>query len=175
MVNLQPQLIGYLLLTGMLLLAAWSDYRTKRIPNVLTLSCWVIAPVFYLFTSGLVGLADSVMGLGLLLLLTFPFFVVHWMGAGDVKLIAAVGGFVTLNGAIPALLAIVITGATLGLLQLAWHRLLGTTLQRYWMMLGLTVATRQGVYLDQGDTQARRTMPYAISIALGTFIYLVLA
>lgn len=175
MVELQPQIVGYILLTGMLLLAAWSDYRTKRIPNALTLSFWVVAPVFHLVAGGLDGFADSLMGLGLLLLLTFPFFVVRWMGAGDVKLIAAVGGFVTLNGAIPALLAIVITGAALGLLQLAWHRLLGTTLQRYWLMLGLSVATRQGVYLEQGDSQATRTMPYAISIALGTFIYLVLA
>lgn len=136
---------------------------------------WLIAPLFYLFTSGVDASLASLAGLGLLLLLTFPFFVLRWMGAGDVKLISSVGAYMMLDDALPVLAAIVITGGVLGLAQLAWYRLLGSTAQRYWAMLGLSIAARQGVYLEADAATAQRTMPYAISIALGTFIYLVVA
>lgn len=158
-----------------LLVAAWHDYRTHRIPNQISMAGWLVAPLLYLFFLGVDGTISSLAGLGLLLMLTFPFFVLRWMGAGDVKLISSVGAYMMLDNALPVLAAIVVTGGVMALAQLAWYRLLGRTLQRYWTMLGLSMVARQGVYLDADVETAQRTMPYAISIALGTFIYLAVA
>ncbi len=69
---------------------AW-DLSTARIPNVLTFGATVIAlPVLYVHGGmpaiGL-GLAGALVGLALF----FPYFALGGLGAGDVKLLAALG------------------------------------------------------------------------------------
>lgn len=160
-------------LVAIMLAAVWFDVKNHRIPNMVSFSGWLVAPIGYYFITGLDAGVDSLLGLALLLAIGFPFFVIRWMGAGDVKLIAAVGGFVTVSGAMHAFMAIVLTGAVLGILQLAWFRLLRSTAERYLIMFSVTMASRRGVYLEPSVEEAERTMPYAVSIAIGTFIYFI--
>lgn len=72
---------GILLILG-LIAAAW-DWRTRTIPN------WLTIPVL------LAGLAlnrlDGLYGAGAALLVQVPFFVIGMIGGGDVKLMAAAG------------------------------------------------------------------------------------
>ncbi len=76
-----------------LTLACIADLRTRRIPNVLTFSAAVIAVLFHAATGGWAAVGSSVSGWLLGVHLFFPMFALRGMGAGDVKLLAAVGAW----------------------------------------------------------------------------------
>jgi prepilin peptidase CpaA len=70
--------------------AAW-DLRTRRIPNVLTFGAALVAVLLHGYFEGLNGLGLSLAGWAVGLALFLPFFALGGLGAGDVKLLAAVG------------------------------------------------------------------------------------
>ena len=70
-----------------------TDIRTRRIPNVLTFGATIAALVFHGSTAGTSGLATSVGGWMVGAALFLPVFALRGMGAGDVKLLAAVGAW----------------------------------------------------------------------------------
>ena len=75
-------------------IAAVSDWRTRKIPNRLIVLGFIAALGLALFVPGAANMTDAAMGFGLGLLLLLPGFALGFTGAGDVKLMAVVGGFV---------------------------------------------------------------------------------
>lgn len=91
--------ITQILLAVVAAVATYYDIRFRRIPNWLTLPSVVVG--FAL--SGLLpvgqhspwgGLANAAMGFALALLVNFPLYLLHARGAGDVKLLAAIGALI---------------------------------------------------------------------------------
>ena len=79
-----------------LLIAAWiswSDLRTRKIPNYLTLGAALAGLLYNLAVFGLSGLTSGILGL----LMGFGFLILPYilggMGAGDVKALAALGAW----------------------------------------------------------------------------------
>src|SRR5580693_1842359 len=89
----QPSLIGtgQILLGILVAVAAIFDIRYRRIPNWLVLAGLVVGIAWNVYSSGLSGLARASEGLGLGFILYFPLYLIRARGAGDVKLLAAVG------------------------------------------------------------------------------------
>jgi prepilin peptidase CpaA len=106
--------LGSMVLVVVLAVATWSDVRTRRIPNVLTLSAFVFALVVR-SVAGLDVLADGLLGAGLALCLLLPLFAMGGVGGGDAKLLTAVGAFLGVHGLLVALLATAIAGGVLAL------------------------------------------------------------
>lgn len=81
-------------LAGMVLAhVAWCDGRWRRIPNqdvLLLAALGAIAAALGASPFGL-SLGQAVLGAALGLLALLPFYLLRWMGAGDVKLAAALG------------------------------------------------------------------------------------
>jgi prepilin peptidase CpaA len=75
-------------------IAAIYDLRYRRIPNWVVLAGLVLGLGANTFLFGWAGLQRSLLGLGLALLIYFPLYLLRGMGAGDVKLMAAVGSIV---------------------------------------------------------------------------------
>lgn len=99
-------------LIAVLTTAIWTDLRSSRIPNWLTFSTMILALATHAWLGGtqqaLFGLAGLATGLGLFLVL----YVFAGIGAGDVKLMGAVGAMVGPFGAlISGGLAILVGGA----------------------------------------------------------------
>jgi prepilin peptidase CpaA len=94
--------------------AAW-DLKTRRIPNVLTFGSAIAAFGFHFYMSGFSGAGWSAAGWLVGAAFFLPFFVLGGMGAGDVKLLAALGAW--LGPAQAAWLALfsLIAGGVLGL------------------------------------------------------------
>ena len=80
-----------LLLVGAI--ACVTDIRSRRIPNVLTFGSSAAAVVFWGVSSGWAGLAWSACGWVVGCVLFLPWFLLGGMGAGDVKLLAALGAW----------------------------------------------------------------------------------
>jgi prepilin peptidase CpaA len=75
-------------------LAAFYDLRYRRIPNWVVLMGLLLGLGANTFLSRWAGLERSLLGAGLAFLIYFPLYLLRGMGAGDVKLMAAVGAIV---------------------------------------------------------------------------------
>jgi prepilin peptidase CpaA len=160
------------LLVILLLCAMLFDIRQHRIPNWLTLPAWLIGITLHAILGGWDGFVESGTGWLLMLGLMFPFFVIGWMGAGDVKLMAGIGALVGGSMALQVTLGIVLTGMFMGLLILAQRRLLPGAMSRFWAAIGISVAARSPVMLEAPESEKRLILPYGIPIAVGTFLSL---
>jgi prepilin peptidase CpaA len=109
--------IGISALGLMLLAAAWTDVKSRRIPNSIVLWGAGAALVWALSPAG-VGLALSLLG-GMVAFLTFlVLYGWGWVGAGDVKLAGATGLYFSPSHALMLCLTILIAG---GVVALMWR------------------------------------------------------
>ena len=151
-------------------LGAVSDVRGKRIPNWLTYSSLGAGLLLRTALQGWHGLAQG--GLGGLAGggVFFLFFLVHGMGAGDVKLMAAVGAWVGVQHIALTMVATAIAGAGLAVFYMLFYRRIGSTLQNMGELLHfhLTSGVRPHPEINLQDPAAIR-VPYGLAIAMGTF------
>ena len=134
-----------LLLVLLLLAAAAQDIAQRRISNLLCLAVMVLAIIAALVSGPTIMLWQNVSLFVLLILLSLPAFAAHWVGGGDVKLLAALGLWADFRAA-PALLAcIFIAGGVIAALSLAVRR---------------------------GRVSAAKGVPYGVAIAVGAAVML---
>ena len=112
-----PPLGIRIILSALVIVAAFWDIRTRRIPNWLTLTGLILgfALNMFLFERPLEGLLYSMKGFGLALGIYMVLYVLHAMGAGDVKLMAAVGATVGAANWFGIMLLTSVLGAVAGL------------------------------------------------------------
>ncbi len=158
---------------ALLALACISDLRTRRIPNALTFSAVAAALLFHFVTGGVTAAGWSLVGCVVGALLFFPMFALRGMGAGDVKLLAAVGAWLG-----PWQIAIValttsIAGGVIALAVALGHGYLKTACRNLWMLL--THWRVMGLRpVDELTLQGARgpRLAYAFPIAIGTVVTL---
>lgn len=92
--NSRFMIIIYPILIVCLLVASFYDATTKRIPNWISLILIISGVSWNFFSTDGMGLRISGAGLAAGLLLMLPGYVLASMGAGDVKLMAAIGSVV---------------------------------------------------------------------------------
>lgn len=154
-----------------LTLAVVYDLRERRIPNALTLGGLFAALVMRLVMDPATAVS-GLQGAGLGLVVALPLFALGAFGAGDGKLVIAMGAFLGLEG-LP--LALLVMGAAGGFLSLAYAVRRGIVLPAlyqardltlYWVTLGRAGERRT---LTSSSTA---TVPYGVAIALGaTFVW----
>ncbi|HTM35097.1 MAG TPA: prepilin peptidase [Vicinamibacterales bacterium] len=153
--------------------ACLTDLRSARIPNVLTFSAVAAALVFHAAAPGGLGLQAAGLGLLVGLLVFFPFFALGAMGAGDVKLMAALGAWLGWYGAINVALFGAVAGGVLAIIVSLWHGYLGTALanlKRLFFHFWLTgMQPLPELTLDHGKGLR---LPYALPIMAGLLVTL---
>jgi prepilin peptidase CpaA len=156
---------------GIGLVACVTDVRTRRIPNVLTFGAAAAALLAHGFTPGGSGVLMAAGGWAVGAALFLPFFALGGMGAGDVKLLAALGAWLGPLDAFWLAVYASIAGGLLAVVIALWHGYLGQALRNVWTMLTywFLVGPRPmpGMTLEQ--SQAPR-LAYAIPIFLGTVV-----
>ena len=161
-------LILYAILILCLLLASIYDVRIKKIPNWLSLG---------LMVSGLIGnavaikglsLGDSGAGLVVGLLLMLPGYVFGSMGAGDVKLMAAIGGVLGFTPIVDVVIFSYLLMFVLAVLFVIIKGDLIRLLRRYQMLLyGLFSGIVSYQKPDSSEAAGQR-IPLAPAIAMAT-------
>jgi prepilin peptidase CpaA len=148
--------------------AAVFDVRARRIPNVLTFGSAGIALVFAAATEGTTSLGLSIGGWLVGATLFFPFFALGGMGAGDVKLLAALGAWFGAADAIWLAIFTAMAGGVAGGLVALRHGYLRQALANVWLMLThwRVFGFKELPGLTLVDGQAPR-VAYAIPILIG--------
>lgn len=167
------------LLIVLLVIAAYIDLRTYRIPNWLTAG-GTAAGVLFAAVQPMTGHPDwlhAAIGMGLGLAVMLPAYLLRVMGAGDVKLMAMVGTFLGPEQVFAAALVTFIVGGVLALVYMVVHgvtaRLLANvgSIVRYALF---SVVARMSPVVALSPTQSVGRLPYGVSIACGTAAYLVM-
>jgi Flp pilus assembly protein protease CpaA len=112
-----------LCLAAILVAAVYSDLRFHRIPNELSVLGMVAGLGLQVVAGGLNGLGVGLLGALVGLACFTPFYLRRAMGAGDVKILAAVGAFLGPLGALYAALFSLIAGALAAGTYLLWRAL----------------------------------------------------
>jgi prepilin peptidase CpaA len=161
---------SYLLVIALLLAvaAAIIDVQQHRIPNRLTYSGIVIAFVARTLFFGWRGTVGAIAGCLLAGGIMFLFYVVRAMGAGDVKLMAALGACVGPRQAVALLLATAICGGLLAIAYAVYRRQIGSTLKNVGSVLMFHASSGLQTHPDLNlDNPTALRMPYGLAIALG--------
>jgi prepilin peptidase CpaA len=155
--------------------ACVTDVRSRRIPNVLTFGSAAAALAFGLASGGFQGLGWAAAGWAVGAVLFFPLFALGGLGAGDVKLLAALGAWLGPGLAVWVALLAALAGGPLavavalsrGYARQALGNLWG--LLTYWRVLGLR--PHPGLTLESAPSTTPR-LPYALPIAAGLMVTL---
>ncbi|MCX7057005.1 MAG: prepilin peptidase, partial [Proteobacteria bacterium] len=163
-----------LVLLIILAASAWYDGKQGRIPNGTVLFGMVAGLVLYTASDGATGLVTSIEGLGLALLLLGPVYLLGFLGAGDVKLVAAVGSLLGPRALVETLPYIFICGGVLALaIAVAGGQLVALARNLAQIL--------NGAAIDLGLGQLPQTVPsgssigrlaFAIPIAGGIVVWL---
>lgn len=168
------------ILVLLLLVAAFSDIRTGRIPNWLVFGGALYAVVYNAFFPLFprdIGIVFALGGLAVGLAAFLPLYIFRAMGAGDVKLMAMVGAFLGASATLGSVLATLIAGGVLALALTLVTGRIAQMLRNVTMVFRgamLTFATGVGG-LAGPDGPSAGKMPYGVAIAAGTIGYLILA
>jgi prepilin peptidase CpaA len=147
------------------ILAAISDVRTRRIPNVIPLAV-VLATLGFALPHGAVTVLTAIALTVMTMLVGTLAFARGWLGGGDVKLLAAVTGCLGLADALPFLMYTAISGGLIALcLALLTRRL--PSVVRSTLNIVRPLAFDGTVAI----APARPIMmPYALAIASGVIV-----
>jgi prepilin peptidase CpaA len=148
-----------------LLTAVVTDLRSYRIPNWLTVPAMACGLLIHTLLNGQSGLIMSLEGLGLGLGLFLVFYVMGGMGAGDVKLMAAVGSILGPEGVLAAAVVTGLLGGVYAVATMIGHWGFGETVQRIQTMLLM-----RSMPLETASPEAQPQLRYALVIGLGTLL-----
>jgi prepilin peptidase CpaA len=156
-------------LVVVLLSAVICDIWVAKIPNVITLPGMIIGILYHGAIHGVSGAVLSISGLLLGSVVFLPFYFLKGMGAGDIKLMGAVGALVGLKGVIPA---IVFTALAGGIYALVFILCNPWILKRYIYcsvsILKTLVLAGQLILPPLYEKGKRPKVRYGIAIAAGT-------
>ena len=151
--------------------AGWTDLRSRRIPNWLTVPGLAIGIAVNTVLGGWSGLKASLLGAALGLGLLLPFVLLRALGAGDWKLAGALGSFTGPSMLIDLLLASVFVAGVMAVALVIYKGRVLQTLRNIGHILVSLVTFRlpgSRVSLDNPDSLK---VPYGVALALTVMLY----
>jgi len=154
---------------AVVLYAGYSDWRRRRIPNWLTVSGFLLGIALNSIFSGWRGALESLEGAGLALGLLLPLVLLRGIGAGDWKLLGAVGALMGWRAMLVVLIvSCLITGAA-ALVQIVATRRLKATFSNIGTLLkGFAIFGFRPNPEISLDNPTLVKLPFGTCVALGT-------
>lgn len=173
------------LLLMLVSLSAAFDAKERRIPNKITFMGIIVGLLFNVVTGGWSGLLNSFLGLLAGIAIFFIPFAVGGMGAGDVKLMGAIGALMGWRFSLETAIYSALVGGVMVLIYLIYTRKLRDTISG--MLLALVqvlnrIIQKKGYneklmraehkFYKNGKEYKKIYIPYGVAIAGGTILVL---
>jgi prepilin peptidase CpaA len=152
-------------------LAAVIDVATRRVPNWLTIPGLCMGVCINGYLSGVEGVKSSLLGVGAGFLLLFFAYLLGGMGAGDVKLLSAVGSFLGPRLVFYSFVWMALAGGVLAVFVLLYKKAFSQTFRNLKSLLwGWILRTHEdGVDISLKNPSLLK-LPYGVAIAIGTIL-----
>jgi prepilin peptidase CpaA len=162
-----------ILLPSILIISAIIDFHTQKIPNLITVPTVIIALLYHFFTNGIDGLIYGALGLTTGIGLLIIPYMLGGMGAGDAKLMGAVGATLGSKSVFIAFLLTALVGGIYAVIIILLNKnQFKGFFNKQLITLKLFILTRKFIPDPVEDNNKKPRLCYGVAIALGTFIYM---
>ncbi len=153
--------------------AGWTDWRSRRIPNWLTVPTLFLGIGVNTLALGWAGAKQSLLGAGLGLGLLLPFVLVRSLGGGDWKLVGALGAFLGPPRLIAVLLVAALVAGAIAVVLIVWKKRIGQTLRNLLHILAsLFTLHLPGPELSLDNPESLK-VPFGVAVAVAVVLYTV--
>jgi prepilin peptidase CpaA len=160
---MKPVIIG--LTVALAIVAGVMDWRSRRIPNWLTVPGLIVGVIANSAFSGWSGAKSSLLGAGLGLLLLLPFVLIRSLGAGDWKLVGALGAFLGPGNLLNVLLVTILVAGGMALALIVWKGRVKQTIRNILQILGSFFSFHLPGPEVSLDSQESLKIPFGVAVA----------
>jgi prepilin peptidase CpaA len=152
-------------------IAAGIDVKSRRIPNWLTIPGFLAGLTLNSVLYGWNGLKWGLAGALAMLAVLLPIVLLRGLGAGDWKLMGALGAALGLRNVIFVFLTAILIAGLMAVVQMIWQRRVAETLSNMWELLrGFFVyGLKPHPEIQLGNARASH-LPFGVAAAVATLI-----
>jgi len=156
-------------------IAATTDWRSRRIPNWLTVSGAAVGIAVNTIYYRWPGLKAALLGMGVGLAILLPFVLIRSLGAGDWKLAGALGACLGPRPLFAVLIAAILVAGVMALALIIYTgRLKKTLLNIAHIVAALFTLRLPGAEVSLDNPQSTK-IPFGVALALATILYVAAA
>lgn len=164
-----PEAVKLAVLVPLAASVIYHDVRYRRIPNLLVLSALIAGLAINFSFNGLPGLKSSALGFAIAFIPMLLLHIFGAMGAGDVKLMGAVGSILGIAVMPVTLVLVVMVGALLAIYTMIRAGTVFSTLHGVArIFVGILPGWEMPRFAMAPDR--RHTIPYGVAIMVGSLI-----
>jgi len=152
-------------------IAGYTDWCSRRIPNWLTMPGFLLGILMNTVVGGWAGTKESLLGAGLGLALLLPFVVIRALGAGDWKLVGALGAFLGPHPLMLVLIATILVNGVMALAMIVWKKRVAETARNFIRMLAAFATMRLPDRDLTLDNPHAVKVPFGIAVAVAMVLY----
>jgi prepilin peptidase CpaA len=151
--------------------AGWLDWRTRRIPNWLTVSGVFAGITLHSWIAGWRGAVAAFEGAGLALIILLPLVLMRAFGAGDWKLMGGVGAILGPGMLLFVLLASIFVSGLMAIVLMVQTKRVKTTLRNLAVLVQgfFSFGLRAHPEISLDNPRLMR-LPFGVAAAIGTLI-----
>ena len=162
-----------IIIVCLLIAAMVFDVRYLKIPNIITFPAMLTGVVYHTLSGGGAGLLFSLGGLATGLAVLLILFLMGAMGAGDAKLMGAIGALSGTHAVVNAALFTMVSGGIYTLILILFrYSACKEVLPRILFQLNHFMRTRKLAEISLKNRPNEPKLCYAVAIATGTFFVL---
>ncbi len=155
--------------------AGFLDWRSRRIPNWLTVSGAALGIATNTILYRWPGLKAALLGMGVGLAILLPFVLIRSLGAGDWKLAGALGACLGPRPLVDVLIAAILVAGVMALAVVIYTGRLKKTLLNIAHLVAALFAMRlPGAEVSLDNPQSTK-IPFGVALALATVLYIAAA
>ena len=153
------------------LLAGWIDWRSRRLPNWLTVSGFSIGIIANAAFFHWAGVKDALIGAGIPMVILLPVVLLRGLGAGDWKLMGALGAIVGRDEILHVLVVTILFAGLIAFGQMIWQKRVLVTLRNLWELVrGFFIFGLKPNPEFNLDNAGASALPFGVAAAAATLL-----